>query len=115
MFYALLCLVVCLISFFLAFHCKYEDGFFGRIALAVLFFGNGIVFAEWFNGESHQVNPTTLTIQLGISLFMVRHVYRFLKWTKTGANDWRGHEKTTDSSDDLCPLLRPRGHKRRKG
>ena len=108
MFYALLCFSVAAISAFLVFHCKYEDGLVGRIALAILFFGNAIVFGEWFNGVEYSVNPTTLTIQLGISLFLIRHVYRFLKWSKSGDNDWRGHEKTLDTADVVCPLLRPR-------
>ena len=114
MFYALLCFLVAAISVFLVFHCKYEDGIIGRFALAVLFFGNAIVFGEWFNGVEYSVNPTTLTIQLGISLFLIRHVYRFLKWNKTGANDWRENEKVSSPTDDLCPLLRPRSKEGQK-
>lgn len=115
MFYAFLCFLVASISVFLVFHCKYEDGLIGRIALAVLFFGNAIVFGEYLNGVEYQVNPTTLTIQSGITLFLVRHVYRFLKWNKTGANDWRANEKVSSPADDLCPLLRPRSNQGQRG
>lgn len=115
MFYAFLCFVVASISAFLVFHCEYEDGLLGRIALAILFFGNAVVFGEWFNGVEYSVNPTTLTIQAGITLFLVRHVYRFLKWNKTGANDWRTNEKDSNTSDDVCPLLRPRSNKGQGG
>lgn len=106
--YVFLCVVVASVSVFLVAHCKYEDGVIGKIALACLAIGNLVVFAEWFNGINHEVNPTTLFIQFGIAGFLVRHAYRFKKWTITGANDWRKNETSSVSNDVVCPLLTSR-------
>lgn len=108
--YVFSCVVVACISIFLTAHCKYEDGVIGKFSLATIAVGCLIVFGEWLNDVDYKVNETTLVIQLGLMVFLTRHAYRFLKWRKTGANDWRKNETSNVSSDVVCPLLTsPRG------
>lgn len=104
--YVLCCLIVCIVSIFLVMHPKYEDGLVGRIALLCISIGSLIVVGEFMDGVEYDVNPTTLTVQLGLAVFLLRHVYRFNKWVKHGSFDWRNNEKDTPAHADVCPLLR---------
>ena len=115
--YVILCLIVALVSIFLVAHTRYEDGVIGKIALAILAIGNLVVLSEWFNGVTHEVNPTTIFIQFGVAGFLVRHAYRFRQWVKTGANDWRKNEVSnhpSNTSDSVnCPFLTSSRNKRK--
>ena len=103
--YVMSCLIVCLISTFLVIHPKYEDGLVGRVSLLCISIGSLIVVGEFADGVEYEVNPTTLTVQVGLAVFLLRHVYRFNKWVKHGSFDWRNHEASSTSAD-VCPLLR---------
>ena len=103
--YVICSLIICLISTFLVVHPKYEDGLVGRVALLCLSFSCAVVLGEFVDGVEYEVNPTTLSIQLGLSVFLLRHVYRFNKWANSGSFDWRKNEKDTPSNDVVCPLL----------
>lgn len=100
-------LVICCVSTFLVVHPKYEDGLIGRIALLCLSLSCAVVLGEWFDGVTYEVNPTTLGVQFGLAIFLLRHVYRFSRWVKSGQYDWRKDEKATPVTDVVCPLLRP--------
>lgn len=79
---------------FLIFHCRYEDGLIGRAALVILAFAEFVVIYEWLTvGDHYTVLPTTYAVQLGITLFLMRHVYRFWRWQRRGDFDWRGIRK----------------------
>lgn len=103
--YVLLSIGIAGISIYLASNCKYEDGVIGKIALGVLAIGNFVVVAEFVSGIEYLVNPTTLFIQFGVFMFLIRHAYRFRKWVKTGAHDWRKNEANTVSDSAVCPFL----------
>ena len=104
--YVICSLIICLISTFLVVHPKYEDGLVGRVALLCLSFSCAVVLGEFVDGVEYEVNPTTLSIQLGLSVFLLRHVYRFNKWANGNTSfDWRKNEKDTPSNDVVCPLL----------
>ena len=100
-------LVICCVSTFLVVHPKYEDGLVGRIALIFIAGSCLVVLGEYVDGVDYEVNPTTLGVQVGLSIFLLRHVYRFSKWVKHGSYDWRKNEKATPDSTVVCPLLRP--------
>lgn len=102
--YLICSVLVGLMALLLVSHGKYEDGVVGRIGLVIVFIACLVVVWESINGVEYDVNPTTLTMQVGFCAFLIRHVYRFLKWSRTGANDWRKNE-TDNSSDVVCPFL----------
>ena len=105
--YVICSLIICCVSTFLVVHPKYEDGLIGRIALLCLSVSCLVVVGEWADGVVYEVNPTSLGVQVGLSIFLLRHVYRFSKWVKHGSFDWRKNEKATPAGDVVCPLLRP--------
>ena len=115
--YLVCTVLIGLMALLLVSHCKYEDGVVGRIGLVIVFIACLVIVWESINGVEYEVNPTTLTIQFGFCAFLIRHVYRFLKWSRTGANDWRKNETNDVSSDVVCPFLtspRSNGKQRRK-
>lgn len=86
--------LICGLSWFLVFHCQYEDGFFGRIALAAMALGALVVLlASAFTDTVYTFNPETQVILCGMALFLLRHVYRFMRWRLTGDGAWRGTGK----------------------
>lgn len=100
MIYALSCLMIAIISIFLATHCKYEDGLVGRIALAGMAIGGLVVFSEWaWDGRTYEVNGATLLITMSCAAFMTRHAYRFIRWRRTGVNDWRKNGKNSKAKN----------------
>ncbi len=103
--YVVCSFVICCVSTFLVVHPKYEDGLVGRIALLCISLSSLVVIGEWLDGVVYEVNPTTLGVQFGLSVFLLRHVYRFSKWVKSGSFDWRKNEKATPDSAVVCPLL----------
>ena len=87
-------LITCGISTFLVFSCEYEDGFFGRIALVLISVSQAIVAMDGLQGSDYgNVLMTTLVLQLGVALFFMRHIYRFLRWQRHGDYDWRPARK----------------------
>lgn len=85
---------ILLCAVFLVFHCQYEDGVIGRAALAVLALAELIVLMEWYHeGQAYEVLPTTYAVQIAVALFMLRHVYRFLRWRHSNAHRWRPARK----------------------
>lgn len=109
--YLVCTVLIGLMALLLVSHCKYEDGVVGRVGLVIVFIACLVVVWESINGVQYDVNPTTLTMQVGFCAFLIRHVYRFLKWSKTGANDWRKDEDSRSKSDVVCPLLTSAGSK----
>lgn len=101
-------LVICCVTTVLMVHPKYEDGVVGKLSLLCIAGSCAVVVGEWFDGVVYEVNPTTLGVQVGLSIFFLRHIYRFSKWVKHGSFDWRKNEKNAPASDVVCPLLRPR-------
>lgn len=71
-------------------HCKYEDGFFGRMALLLLAVTEVVVIAEAWHDDSYVVAPTTILRHVAISLFLARHTYRFLSFYYRGKYSWLG-------------------------
>lgn len=86
--------IICAVSMFLVMHSQYEDGIFGRLALIVLIFSNGLIVADWWiDGSEWEIRPNTLATQIAMALFMLRHAYRFLMWRLSGDYPWREAKK----------------------
>ena len=68
---------------------NYHDGFFGRLGLALITVGTGVgmVFrdvVEFMDGthDYFSVSHSGLMILLGLTIFLVRHLYRFQKFCR---------------------------------
>lgn len=113
--YVMSCFVVAGLTTFMILHPKYEDGLIGKLSLLCVLAGSLVVVGEYADGVEYDVNQTTLAVQFGIAVFLLRHVYRFNKWVKHGSFDWRKNEKDTPANDVVCPLLTsPRNRKKRR-
>lgn len=92
--YALSALILCVVSVFLIFHCQYEDGVFGRIALVALAITNGVTVSQCLiDGVQFDLLPATVANQCAMAAFLVRHCYRFIRWSKCGDYQWRPARK----------------------
>lgn len=66
----------------------YEDGLVGRIALGVLSLSTVVMFFDAFY-DRVELLPASQVIIVGMALFLLRHVWRFCRWRKTGSHSWR--------------------------
>ena len=74
----------------LIWHHRFDDGFFGRIAMAVAAsFSFIIILVEWSGVATYSAPPEMLFVLWAIAFYMLRHAYRFYCWTKFGDGDWR--------------------------
>lgn len=81
--------IVSAICLYLVWDRRYEDGIVGRFALAGLAL-NGVVFA-WdalVSGASYELLPTTALSFDFLAIFMIRHAWRFRRWSRSGVGDW---------------------------
>jgi hypothetical protein len=75
-------------------HCKYEDGLFGRIALLLLALSEIVVIAQaWFD-DQYVLAPTTILRHIAITLFLVRHTYKFMSYHYFGHYVWDKRRST---------------------
>ena len=87
---ALIILCVCVT---LIFHCEYEDGLIGRIALAGISIAEFALVVDALDGSEYHIMPSTFIVQISLCVFLLRHLYRFLKWHRRGAYEWRAIQK----------------------
>lgn len=83
--YVVSCHVMLAMCICMIYHKRYDDGLFGRVALAVLVITCVLVLADfWLGGDkswgAFAVSPTTAAYAFGTALFMLRHVLRFWKF-----------------------------------
>ena len=78
----------------LVFHKDYEDGLIGRLALALIGIASlARIIGILESGFEVRLSPITITLWTGLAIFFGRHIYRFLRWRKDGAHDWRPANK----------------------
>lgn len=83
--------VIFLLSLYLIWSERYEDGLFGRLFLAGLSLSCLVLVLDAIFGRSqYSLLPSTAMTLLCVAGFMARHVYRFRRWVAEGKNDWRG-------------------------
>ena len=66
-------------AFFLITCAKYEDGVIGRIGLILLCFAQIMILMSAYDGTPYMHSPTEILGNIGIGIFMVWHVARFLR------------------------------------
>ena len=87
-------ILVSAISTYLVFDHDYEDGFIVRAALICLAIAEIMVAADAIiDGAEYLLLPTTFIIQLSITVFFIRHCYRFLRWRWCEDYKWRKAKK----------------------
>ena len=85
--------IIALISLFLAWHPKYEDGFMGRLALGGLVLICVIILVGEGRGIVHYTFALEIQcILLFVALFLLRHCYRFVLWAYWGSHAWPPRE-----------------------
>lgn len=78
------------LSVFLVWHKDYEDGIIGRIALGSIVFVAMIVMMGAWTGKFTYSLPLELSMFLwAVVAFGARHVYRFIRFNRTGENAWK--------------------------
>lgn len=87
------CLIILAVSIYLALCQKYEDGIIGNMALGGMAGSTAWPLTEMYNGVDYDFAPTTVLLYASVAAFMARHLYRFIKWRKTGENDWSDNGK----------------------
>ena len=85
-----LCVVIAVCCLVLVFHCHYEDGLFGRLGL-VLIFGAAFVRGAGILEAGFDITVSRVGVLLwtGLALFLTRHLWRFLRWRRSGRHAWR--------------------------
>lgn len=82
--------LISLISMVLIVHKNYEDGLIGRIALSGLVLsGVVIIAAELADGAKYEAPLEIILLLACVVIFLARHLYRFIVWSRTGSGDWR--------------------------
>ncbi len=84
--------VVAAASVYLIFHEKYDDGLVGRISLVLLLFASLAFIVDGWSGDLVEVLPATALGAVSFAMFLSRHVYRFMQWSKDGKHDWTREE-----------------------
>ena len=82
--------ILCVITLFLVFNCEYEDGLVGRVALVSIFFAELVLGIDILSDiPSVDMTRVLLIAQFGVTLFFIRHVYRFSMWRWLKKYAWR--------------------------
>ena len=87
--------IIFAVSLYLALCRDYEDGILGNFALGGMAMASTPTLYETIApmfgaaGSKYEFLPTTALLYAAVALFMVRHAYRFRRWTKTGKGEWR--------------------------
>lgn len=87
-------LIVAVICTLLVFDRDYEDGLFGRIALAAIAiasFARAIGILE--RGFDLHLGAIPTVLWLGLAVFFARHYYRFRMWRASADHAWRPADK----------------------
>ena len=96
--------VIGIIAFILVFEHNYEDGVIGRAALGIVALMAIAVVFSTIAGDRYSQPPEVTTLCVGVAIFMSRHYYRFLCYTKFGRYIWTGIQRPNDSMEDrICP------------
>lgn len=76
------------ISALLIVWCHYDDGIVGKVALAGMAFAAGVPLWEIVSGIEYHALPSTMLLTIAMALFLVRHLYRFIRWRFRGNYSW---------------------------
>lgn len=89
------CAIICMsCALILITHCNYEEGIFGRAALLMLGIAEVVVIAQAWHDDQYVLAPTTILRHVAITMFLVRHTYRFLSFYYGGQFSWNERRKS---------------------
>ena len=86
---ALCALLQAVIAAVLIVHEDYEDGLVGRIALGGVILAGVVVVLSEIHDARYTAPPELVLLLVSNSLFMSRHLFRFLRWNRNGAHSWK--------------------------
>lgn len=92
---ALSSIVVLVVCTVLVFHPEYEDGLFGRVALAIMAIASLTRCMELMEEgfTRRPFGPVAVVLWFGLAIFLARHLYRFLRWRRDCNGDGHGEPK----------------------
>jgi hypothetical protein len=83
------------VSIVLVAHPRYEDGFFGRVALAGVVLAVTIILIGEWGGKLRYDYPLEISLLVwSVALFMLRHAGRFIYFWLTGKGAWPTRKET---------------------
>jgi hypothetical protein len=71
----------------------YEDGLVGRVSLVAMALSGGVGFLSAIAGADMLSAKLVAIFLVGAAVFMLRHVYRYLRWRICGEGSWRNRGK----------------------
>ena len=81
--------VISVLSFFLTFHRGYQDGLVGRAAFFITFCAGVVIVISAKRNITEYLPPIeSICFLVGIAVFYLRFVARFLAWWWTGKGAW---------------------------
>lgn len=89
--------VVTAVCIILMLHPEYEDGLIGRLGLGFIALAAMARFLgaadALIHGEVLRLSPLAMTLWIGMTLFLGRHMYRFMLYKRSGRFNWRAMNK----------------------
>ena len=71
--------VLFIVSSWLVIWCDYEDGIVGKLGLIMVALGTLVRIIEASEGDAFQFSDVSIIVLVGMSIFMLRHLYRAWK------------------------------------
>lgn len=90
--YLVLLLIIFFVSGVLLFSCDYEDGIVGKLALGAMWVLSAGVLIDSTDDVTYQPLAVNVMLTLAFTLFLVRHFYRWLQFTRSGKFAWKKRE-----------------------
>lgn len=79
-------------SCFLMWAENYEDGIVGHAGLACMAMAAFVVLYSAWHGTQYEFQPSSMVLFVGIAIFMLRHTYRFIRFSCGGKFAWKRKE-----------------------
>ena len=90
-------LIISTICVFLVWHESYEDGVLGRLALGSIAFSSMMIVALIYDhSDMHSMKPALGMFIFSVTLFLIRHAYRFYMWNRKDLFSWKSRKIIKD-------------------
>jgi len=76
-------------SCFLMWSKNYEDGVVGHAGLIGMAIATFVVLYSAVKGTQYDFQPSSIVLFVSIAIFMVRHAYRFVRFSCDGRYSWK--------------------------
>lgn len=83
------CIIICLVSVYLIFNCRYETGIVGTLALGGAALGTFIPAQEIYTGSEYSVLPASALTMASFAAFMLQFLWNFETKSRRNSNEKR--------------------------